>query len=172
MQPNDLDEAIRTLRDNIHLSSVPLGHFDMAQYLGRSGDNRVLPVLLEALAEGGSYIRSSSALGLGYLGNHKAIPHLLNAFLNDPEVYVRGDAALGLGLLGAEEALSTLEQRFASEDFEVQKRVLMAIPYLKTKSARSTLDKLEIQIQEIRSQERKDFLETLIEQAKKQFDEY
>jgi len=149
----------------MHLSSAPLGSFDVAQYLGRSGDSRALPVLLTTLRSGGTYIRSTSALGLGYLGNRAAIPQLLNTFLTDIEIYVRGDAALALGMLHAEEALSKFKQRFLLEDFEVQKRMLMAIPQIGTPHARVTVDILRIQLQEMKSQKRRNFLRTLLDQA-------
>ncbi|HEX8597163.1 MAG TPA: HEAT repeat domain-containing protein [Chloroflexia bacterium] len=140
-----VDDAIHFLMENLHLDGVPLQFPDVAQYLGKSGDVRALQPLLRALKEGGSYIRASAALGLGYLGKPEAATDLAEAFTHDRALYVRCDAALALGRLNTQDYLPLLIGRFTSENFEVRKRIAMAVARMtggKALEAQSTLQEM------------------------------
>jgi HEAT repeat protein len=140
---HNIEEAAEFLRSNMKASNVRADFPDAARYLGESGDARALEPLLEALREGSSYIRATAASGLGLLGVSAAIPHLIHTFLTDPALYVRCDAALALGRLKAEESLSLFLKRFSDEDFEVQKRIVMAISMMGTRKARKALEGIQ-----------------------------
>src|SRR5438552_9741978 len=139
---HNVQEAAEFLRNNMKVNSAVADFPNAAEYLGKSGDARALEPLLEALQGGGSYIRASAALGLGFLGASAAIPHLMDTFLTDPGVYVRCDAALALGRLKAEESLTVFLKRFSDEDFEVQKRIVMAISTMGTRKSRKALERI------------------------------
>jgi HEAT repeat protein len=135
----NLEQAVKFLHENLQPIDPTSDFPDAAGYLGKTGDERALAPLLEALKFGNAYIRAVASSGLGYFGRQEAVPHLIEAFTNDPGVYVRCDAALALGRLGSEESLPVLLARFPIDDFEVQKRIVMAIGEIGTEAAREAL---------------------------------
>jgi HEAT repeat protein len=88
-------------------------------------------------------MRAAAAYGLGELGRSEAIPPLVVAFTSDPGLYVRCDAALALGSIGSDEAIPVLLGRFLGEEFEVQKRIVMALSKIGTKKARNALAEIK-----------------------------
>ncbi len=140
-----------------------LGLPNATRYLGESRDPRALTPLLDALQRGGVYIRASAALALGYLGDSAAIPSLTERFMHDPDMYVRCDAALALGDLAAQAQVPILAARFAEENFEVRKRILMALARIGTVEARHALASIGRELEEAKPPPRgKDFLIVLI----------
>lgn len=72
----------------------------------------------------------------------EAATALSEAFVHDPSLYVRCDAALALGLLNSQDQLPLLIDRFTTENFEVRKRIVMAIAMMtgdEAQKAQSTL---------------------------------
>ena|SRR5687768_16191384 len=135
----NVDEAIAFLRKDSHPDKVRADYPDAARYLGESGDEHALQPLLEALTHHNPWIRSTAAIGLGYLGKKEAIPHLVEAFSYDSGLYVRCDAALALGRLVAEESIPIMLERFPKEQFEVQKRIIWALGEMNTQQSRDAL---------------------------------
>ena len=165
-QFTNVDEAIEFLSANLQPSNPTAAYPDAAQYLGRSGDGRALDPLVQALNEGNSYIRATAALGLGELGRREGVPYLMEAFLHDPGLYVRCDAALALGKLGSEESLSVFLERFLSEEFEVQKRIVLAISQIGSEKARGALRSISSLLETLdASQGEKEFLTYLVSQG-------
>jgi hypothetical protein len=166
----DIDEALRYLKEHMQADGMPFGSPDAAQYLGASGDGRVLLPLLDALQHGGAYIRASAALALGQLGRAEALPSLTQALVSDPGIYVRCDAALALGGLGREESIPVLLKRFASESFEVRKRIVMALGYFRHpmgEQALDALDAIEAMLDRTSATDGEhDFLQYLVEQSR------
>lgn len=141
--PESIEEAIKLLKENLSRNWGGQGFPDVARYLGESRDPSAFEPLLEGLMYGGDYIRASCALGLGYLGNKKAISYLIDRLMNDKGKYVRCDSALALGYLEAEEALPFFQKAFVTDIFEVQKRIIMAARKIPTQEAVNWLKGLE-----------------------------
>jgi HEAT repeat protein len=138
-----LDDAISFLKAHMHEDWGHANSPDAAGYLGKSDDEKAFLPLMDALRSGGAYYRATAAIGLGYLGKQDAIPTLIQTFLKDTNVLVRCDAALALGMLQAEEGLPTLLRRFPEEDFEVRKRIVMAVAMFDPIQAEQALAAIE-----------------------------
>ena len=79
----------------------------LAMVLGKLGDRRATPLLVDALGDRPPENRIYAALALGRLRDPAAVPHLLNAFAND-ERDVRKAAAFALGEIGDRRATEPL----------------------------------------------------------------
>lgn len=164
---NDLtiDESIDLLYNDINLDSSNANAFNAALYLGKSGDSRAFAPLIAALERGGAYMRSSAALALGLLGNKEAIPYLVETFVRDPGIYVRCDAALALGELAQEDIFPVFLRRFIEDDFEIQKRIIIAVAKLKGHNTNALLQQLKELINDMNCPStQKDFLRFLIDE--------
>lgn len=72
---------------------LPIHRGEICETLGRFGDARAIPALIEALeASEGSEVRTRAALALGRIGQPHAIPALRRAALKDPHPGVREQA--------------------------------------------------------------------------------
>ena len=80
-----------------------------ASDLGRAGDKRVVPALLQALEGADSDLRSSIISALTRLRDTRAVPALIEA-LKDESVEIRHDAAQGLCILQDKRALKPLTE--------------------------------------------------------------
>jgi hypothetical protein len=139
--------------------SVGMDFPDLANILGKSGDPAVFEPLIEGLREGSEYIRSVCALALGYFGDKRAIPLLVETYCYDKGLYVRCDVALALGTLQAVEELTTFVQVFFEELFEVQKRLILALKIANTDAAKEFLTDLASRISNApMNEEKKEFL--------------
>ena len=162
-----VDDAIVYLKAHMHEDWGKASSPGAAGHLGKSGDDRAFLPLMEALRSGGAYYRATAAMGLGYLGNTNAIPVLIQAFVNDPEVYVRCDAALALGRLQAKESLPILLDRFSIEEFEVRKRIVMAVAKFDQVRGEQALVAIENMLNSTTSTNTsKEFLLYLVEQGR------
>jgi phycocyanobilin lyase subunit alpha len=120
--PQAVDALIATLSDES--DRTPEGGYPLrrnsARALGKLGDSRAVPALIECLACADYYVREAAAQSLGALGDRSCIPDLI-ALLeggvaaalpipNCPHLAQPYDAVLeALGALGAREAVSVIE---------------------------------------------------------------
>ncbi len=92
-----------------------VGRLILVRELGELGDERAVPVLLEALTESYAETRQRAAEALGRIGSDRAIEPLVAVLNEDGEEAVRVAAAQALGELGGERAQAAL-QRAAAHD--------------------------------------------------------
>ena len=77
------------------------------------------PVLIKALNDDDSTVRSNAASTLGQFGDHRALPALIKA-LNDDNNTVRDEAAQALGKLGNNRAVPALINALKDDDGRVR----------------------------------------------------
>jgi HEAT repeat protein len=87
---------------------------DAVVALGIIRDARAVDVLLEYMKHappdlGGSQFRQPIANSLGWIGDARAVPALVEVLANDSNVHTRNSAASALGKIGGEEAVKGLE---------------------------------------------------------------
>ncbi len=96
-------EAIRTAfesgRHRLRVSAV--------HAMGRSAEERWLPIVLRELGSDDPELRYEAALACGSIGDPQAVPHLA-PLLHDDDAEVREAAILALGQIGGEEARELL----------------------------------------------------------------
>jgi HEAT repeat protein len=69
--------------------------------------SQMLEKLEKELTDENSYVRTSAAKVLSYIGNSQAVEALI-AVLNDPDIFVRGWAVLAIGIIGNSQAVQPL----------------------------------------------------------------
>lgn len=84
-----------------------------ARAIGKLGDKRAAPYLVESLADADDQVRAAVVSGLGQLGDAKFLEPLLK-MLKDSDERVRWETADALGRLGDKRALEPLLQTFAN----------------------------------------------------------
>ena len=87
---------------------------------------RLVPVLLEALADDSFEVRTSAAIALGKLGDDRARKPLRHALERDSHNDVRDSAALALGMLGSEENIPYLVGLLHDADVGTRRRSFAA----------------------------------------------
>lgn len=75
--------------------------------MGRSGENRWLPLVTRELGSDEAEIRYEAAIASGNIGDESAVPQLL-PLINDPDAEVRAATVAALGEIGSEEAKDAL----------------------------------------------------------------
>ncbi|MBN1483283.1 MAG: HEAT repeat domain-containing protein [Chloroflexia bacterium] len=84
------------------------------------GDSQATSAVIRALdAENTLWVRYSAAEALGTIGDHRAIPPLIEA-ARDPEVLIRRVAVRSLGLLRDSRAIPSLVQSLSDPDTQVR----------------------------------------------------
>ncbi|MEM4359453.1 MAG: HEAT repeat domain-containing protein, partial [Candidatus Bilamarchaeaceae archaeon] len=86
-----------------------------AEALGKIGDARAVPVLIDALKDKDRYVRYEAAEALGKIGDARAVPVLIDA-LKDKDRYVRYEAAEALGKIGDARAVPVLIDALKDKD--------------------------------------------------------
>ena len=101
-----------------------------ARALGKLGDERAVPVLIDALNDDDRTLRAYVAGALGNLGDKRAVPSLIS-ILGDEDSWVRREAALALGELGDERAVDPLINALNDDEGIVRLYALRALGNLK-----------------------------------------
>lgn len=87
-----------------------------ASALGKSGDPRAVPALIDVLDDRDASVREHAASALGRLGDPSAVQPLANVLSSDPEPRVREHAASALGKLGPnDDAYDALVEAYESD---------------------------------------------------------
>ena len=119
--------------------------------LGKLGDRRATPALLEAVRDPNVETRIYAILGLGMLRDPAAVPHLLEA-ANDSDKDVRKSAIGALGELGDPRALPVLRRALQDPTADVRYNAAIALARMNDREAagvlremldRSRLDRVE-----------------------------
>jgi HEAT repeat protein len=82
--------------------------------MGRSCDDRWLPLLVRELSNDDAEVRYEAAVAAGELGDERAIPHLAKLVL-DPDAEVKQAAITALGEIGGAQARAALQLLLESE---------------------------------------------------------
>jgi HEAT repeats/PBS lyase HEAT-like repeat len=98
----------------------------LSMVLGKLGDRRATPLLVEALGDRSPDTRIYAALALGQLRDPAAVDPILNAFKND-ERDVRKAAAYALGEIGDRRAIPALETALSDEIADVRYNAAIAL---------------------------------------------
>ncbi|MGB5770830.1 MAG: HEAT repeat domain-containing protein [Crocosphaera sp.] len=94
--------------------------------LGNIGNEAAVPVLIKALSDSDSYVRSSAAEALVNIGNEAAVRGLIQA-LSDSDSDLRWRAAEALGNIGNEAAVRGLIQALSDSDRYVRSSAAQAL---------------------------------------------
>lgn len=111
----DLDQLVEALKSN--KSSVQLDASDRINDIAKSGDERLLPLLVGVLRKGNELARELSASAIGTLGDKKATQPLIEA-LNDPSWSVCHTAVEALGNINDPASIEPIKKCVIETDHE------------------------------------------------------
>lgn len=111
---------------------------EVADQLGKLGDGRAVPALLEALGDPHMDLRDNAAFALAELGAVTAVPGIVK-LLRDPAKQVRKTAAKGLGMLRARDAVPALIETLEDPSYLVRKNVIRSLGQIGGPSALQAL---------------------------------
>ena len=97
--------------------------------MGRSSDDRWLPLLLRELTSDEAEVRYEAAVAAGSLADERAIPHLIRLVI-DPDEEVKQDAVAALGEIGGLQAREALLALLESESEAVREAATEALAVL------------------------------------------
>ncbi|MCI0529082.1 MAG: HEAT repeat domain-containing protein, partial [Nitrospira sp.] len=95
--------------------------------LGKSGDKRALPLLIQALQDEDEYVRESAADALGAMGAEEAIEALALTLWKDEDEDVRASAAGALEAIGGSKAIESLIYTLQDHDHEIREIAVEAL---------------------------------------------
>lgn len=101
-------------------------HSKTAEALARSGDERAIGVLFEALKDEDREVRACAAAALGQVGGERATDALLDAY-RGADAYVRGAVAGALARIGGTRAVAPLLDDLKAEDVLTRRQVAIAM---------------------------------------------
>jgi HEAT repeat protein len=96
--------------------------------------SEVLDPLLEATHRGTDFARTYAATVLGHIGDHRAVPSLIDA-LSDPSPPVRRATAKSLGFLQAVSAVPMLVRALDDSDPELSRTAASALGHIRSREA-------------------------------------
>lgn len=95
--------------------------------LGKSGDKRVLPFLIQALQDEDEYVRESTVGALEAIGGEEAIEALTLTLWKDEDEDVRASAADALGTIGGPKAIESLIYALQDPSHEIREIAVEAL---------------------------------------------
>ncbi len=98
--------------------------------LGQLRYKQSAPFLLRCLSDKNIYVRSNSARALGELGEHSAVPALIELFKGEPDGGVIEQTALAFEMLKATDAIPALKKRINYPSGQTRGWILGAISVL------------------------------------------
>jgi HEAT repeat protein len=110
------EDLVNDLKKGIGLVRVKA-----ATELGRLGEKRAIPALIEALKDPNMALRNNAAFALGEIGAEEAVPRLID-LLRDPEERVRKSAIKALGMIRAKDAVAPLLQVLDADNSRVTRK--------------------------------------------------
>lgn len=126
------DDLIDILTDE---TILPFSKLSVISALGRSGDKRAVPYLIEALQSENHYMRRESARALGMLANPEAVEPLIDAVDIDKDNEVRRNAIVSLGQLGDERAGEILTQAMEENSFLIRRAAEASLKQIRGEQA-------------------------------------
>ncbi|MFA4985511.1 MAG: HEAT repeat domain-containing protein [Candidatus Brocadiia bacterium] len=109
---------------------------DQADLLGKTGDPKAVPILMEFLQDPAAEAQEASARALGDLGAREAVPALLELLKREHiGVHVLENAARALRAIGSKEAVRTLIGWLDDPDDGVRDRAALALAEIGDKEA-------------------------------------
>lgn len=116
-------ELVSLLLSHLQKEKSPGVRRAVAEALGKLGDPRAVPALIEVLKHDNKKVRRAAAEALGIIGSREAVPALIQALgINRGwrDAGVPEAAAEALGKLGAPEAVPALVEALREETLSIQ----------------------------------------------------
>jgi len=114
-----------------------------AEILGWFGDPRAAVPLIESLGDVSPEVRAEAAMGLGEIGDARALKRLLEILLSDPVPFVRTRAAQALGAIGHPKVIDHLIHVLKDPEWWVRIRAIEALEQIGRSAVGALLVALE-----------------------------